>query len=147
MGFMGGYLFFDGFTSVFQEKLFKGYKMTTYNQMFYVNICSGVISTIMLVAHNDLFPALQYSIDYPVFFASSIGLSLCATGGQLVIYYTIKNFGALYFAIVMTTRQVFSILLSCILFFHPLSIGQWLGAGTVFGTLYYKGARKRTPHK
>jgi len=44
--FMFGYLFSDGFTSVFQEKLFKGYKMTTYNQMLYVNIYSAIISTI-----------------------------------------------------------------------------------------------------
>lgn len=102
----------------------------------------------MLVANNDLVPSIQYSITYPVFFASSIGLSLCATGGQLVIYYTIKNFGALFFALVMTTRQVFSILLSCIIFLHPLTIYQWFGAGTVFGTLYYKGVRKRSPsHK
>jgi solute carrier family 35 (adenosine 3'-phospho 5'-phosphosulfate transporter), member B2 len=42
--YMAGYLFFDGFTSVFQEKLFRGYKMTTYNQMIYVNACSGVLS-------------------------------------------------------------------------------------------------------
>ena len=100
-----------------------------------------------MVGNNDLIPAVQYSINYPVFFISSIGLSLCATGGQLVIYYTIKNFGALFFALVMTTRQVFSILLSCIIFFHPLTLGQWFGAGTVFGTLYYKGARKKPSHK
>ena len=41
---MGGYLFFDGFTSVFQEILFRGYKMSTYNQMLYVNLCSGILT-------------------------------------------------------------------------------------------------------
>lgn len=30
---MGGYLGFDGFTSTFQDKLFKGYHMETYNQV------------------------------------------------------------------------------------------------------------------
>jgi len=116
-------------------------------KVFYSSICLLTIQIIVLIAQNQLVPSIQYSVDYPAFFMSSIGLSLCATGGQLVIYYTIKNFGALYFAIVMTTRQVFSILLSTIIFFHPLSIGQWFGAATVFGTLYYKGARKRTPPK
>ena len=43
---MGGYLFSDGFTSVFQEKLFKGYKMSTYNQMLYVNMFSAFISLV-----------------------------------------------------------------------------------------------------
>lgn len=101
----------------------------------------------MLLLSSDLAPAVQFSLDYPVFFASSIGLSICAAGGQLVIYHTIKKFGALFFAIVMTTRQVFSILLSCLYFRHPLSFGQWTGAGTVFGALYYKGARKKPGKK
>ena len=88
-------------------------------------------------------PALQFSQDYPNFFIASVGLSLCSALGQVVIYHTIKKFGALFFAMVMTTRQVFSILLSCIYFRHPLSLGQWAGAGTVFGTLYYKAIRKK----
>lgn len=47
--------------------------------------------------------------------------------------HTIKTFGALLFATVMTTRQFISILLSCILFAHPLTGGQWLGTIMVFG--------------
>ena len=38
--------------------------------------------------------------------------------------HTIKTFGALLFATVMTTRQFISILLSCILFAHPLTAGR-----------------------
>lgn len=41
---VGLYLFFDGFTSTFQERLFKGYTMSMYNQMLYVNLCSAAIS-------------------------------------------------------------------------------------------------------
>jgi len=141
---MAGYMFLDGFTSVFQEKLFHGYKMSTYNQMLYVNAASAVISLIMLFSEGALFPAIEYSITFPNFFIASLGLSLCATGGQLVIYYTIKNFGALFFAMVMTTRSIFSILLSCLLFFHPLTFLQWIGAGTVFSALYYKATKKKS---
>ena len=47
--------------------------------------------------------------------------------------HTIKTFGALLFATVMTTRQFISILLSCLLFAHPLTAGQWLGTVMVFG--------------
>ncbi len=41
---MLGYLGFDGFTSTFQDKLFKGYNMSTYNQMLYVNLFSSLVS-------------------------------------------------------------------------------------------------------
>lgn len=38
------YLGFDGFTSTFQDMLFKGYKMSMYNQMLYVNAVSSLVS-------------------------------------------------------------------------------------------------------
>lgn len=66
--------------------------------------------------------------------------------GQLFIYHTIKAYGALLFATVMTTRQFLSILLSCILFVHPLSGLQWVGTIMVFGTLYYKAFGKKHDH-
>ena len=65
------------------------------------------------------------------------------TIGQLFISHTIRTYGALLFATVMTTRQFISILLSCVLFGHPLSLGQWGGTATVFGALYYKTLSKK----
>jgi hypothetical protein len=41
---MVGYLGFDGFTSTFQDKLFKGYNMEIHNQIFYTTICSSILS-------------------------------------------------------------------------------------------------------
>jgi hypothetical protein len=70
---------------------------------------------------------------HPEALASIMALSGAATVGQLFISHTIKTFGALLFATVMTTRQFISILLSCVLFAHPLSGGQWAGTVMVFG--------------
>ncbi|KAJ0083201.1 hypothetical protein Patl1_30850 [Pistacia atlantica] len=41
---MVSYLGFDGFTSTFQDKLFKGYDMEIHNQIFYTAFCSCVLS-------------------------------------------------------------------------------------------------------
>lgn len=46
---MGVYLFSDSFTSTFQEKLFKDYKISTYNQMLYVNASSAAMSIFVLI--------------------------------------------------------------------------------------------------
>jgi solute carrier family 35 (adenosine 3'-phospho 5'-phosphosulfate transporter), member B2 len=51
--------------------------------------------------------------------------SWLACAGQLFITHTIRSYGALLFATVMTTRQFLSVLLSCLLFRHPLAPGQW----------------------
>lgn len=37
---------FDGFTSTFQDKLFKGYDMEIHNQIFYTTSCSCILSLI-----------------------------------------------------------------------------------------------------
>jgi adenosine 3'-phospho 5'-phosphosulfate transporter B2 len=63
--------------------------------------------------------------------AAAAAVSCCCcdilkpAAGSLFISYTIKSFGALVFAIIMTTRQFLSILLSSLFFGSPLTLGQW----------------------
>ena len=135
---MLGYLGFDGFTSTFQDKLFKGYKMGTYNQMLYVNLFSSGVSLFTLMTTGQFFPALGFVLRHLDCWNFIILLSFASTIGQLFILYTIKEYGALIFATIMTTRQFLSILLSCIIFANPLTFGQWGGTGIIFGSLYYK---------
>ncbi|PSC76775.1 UDP-galactose UDP-glucose transporter 5 [Micractinium conductrix] len=155
LALMLGYLGFDGFTSTFQDKLFKGYQMTIYNQILYVTSFSAIFSLLGLVSAGQLMPALSFVSRHPEALfvsrhpealASIMMLSGAATVGQLFISHTIKTFGALLFATVMTTRQFISILLSCILFAHPLTAGQWLGTVMVFGALYYKSLARGGSH-
>ncbi|KAK9917876.1 hypothetical protein WJX75_009158 [Coccomyxa subellipsoidea] len=135
---MLGYLGFDGFTSTFQDRLFKGYSMSAYNQMLYVNMFSAAVSFCGLVTSGQLLPALAFIRRHPEALSSIFVLSLSATVGQLFILHTIKKFGALFFAAIMTTRQFLSILVSSALFANPLSTGQWLGTAVVFVALYCK---------
>ena len=141
---MLGYLGFDGFTSTFQDKLFKGYHMTIFNQIMYVQAFSAGFSTLGLLSAGQFGEAISFVMRHPDALGSILTLSAAATVGQLFISHTIKAYGALLFATVMTTRQFISILLSCILFAHPLSPGQWAGTVTVFGALYYKTLSKKT---
>jgi len=145
---MLGYLGFDGFTSTFQDKLFSGYQMETYNQMLYVTASSTLISTISLLSSGQVGPAIAFVMRHPDCMMNILTLSAASTMGQLFILYTIKEYGALLFATIMTTRQFLSILLSCIVFAHPLTWQQWVGTGVVFSALYYKTlSKKKTPEK
>ncbi|CAL6330732.1 unnamed protein product [Bathycoccus prasinos] len=142
VGLMLGYLCFDGFTSTFQDKLFKGYQMEMYNQMMWVNLCSACISALWLFSDSVFFNALAFVGRHPAVLKDICTLSVAAMLGQLSILYTIRAFGALLFATIMTTRQFLSILLSCLIFTHPLTFEQWLGTGMVFGSLYYQAHSK-----
>eukprot|EP00850_Spirogloea_muscicola_P011432 SM000071S21056 [mRNA] locus=s71:155439:158818:- [translate_table: standard] len=135
---MLGYLGFDGFTSTFQDLLFEGYQMEIFNQILYVTLCSSTISLLGLLSAGQLLLAVSFVLKYPACLFDIILMSLAATTSQFFISYTIRTFGALAFATIMTTRQLLSILLSCMWFGHGLSLGQWGGTAMVFGSLYYK---------
>lgn len=108
----------------------------------YITMCSSTLSLGTLVITSQLTGALGFVSRHPDAFANIMTLSAAATVAQLFISHTIKTFGALLFATVMTVRQVISIVLSCILFNHPLTMLQWLSVGIVFGSLYYKSYAK-----
>ncbi|XP_058199630.1 UDP-galactose/UDP-glucose transporter 5B-like isoform X1 [Rhododendron vialii] len=144
---MIGYLGFDGFTSTFQDKLFRGYEMEIHNQIFYTTLCSCILSLTGLILQGDLLMAIDFVGRHNDCFFDVALLSTVATAGQFFISYTIRTFGALTFATIMTTRQLVSILLSCMWFVHPLSWEQGIGAAIVFGSLYAKSFLKNKRQK
>uniref|UniRef100_A0A7S4JY88 Uncharacterized protein n=1 Tax=Guillardia theta TaxID=55529 RepID=A0A7S4JY88_GUITH len=129
---MAMYLFFDGFTSTVQERLFKDRKVSTWNQMLYVGLLSALVTGLGSHGGGGVPP---YDANL---YMHILALSMSAAVAQIFILLMIRDFGALLFATVMTTRQFLSILLSCIIFLHPLSGGQWVGTCLVFGSLYWK---------
>ncbi|KAH1145490.1 hypothetical protein GLYMA_15G041700v4 [Glycine max] len=144
---MVGYLGFDGFTSTFQDKLFRGYDMEIHNQIFYTTLCSCILSLTGLILQGHLIPAVEFVYNHHDCFFDIALLSTVATVSQFFISYTIRTFGALTFATIMTTRQLVSIMLSCVWFAHPLSWEQWIGAVIVFGSLYGKSFSRKMPQK
>ncbi|KDO72982.1 hypothetical protein CISIN_1g018496mg [Citrus sinensis] len=144
---MVGYLGFDGFTSTFQDKLFKGYDMEIHNQIFYTTLCSCVLSLSGLILEGHLFLAIDFVYHHLDCFFDVALLSTVATTSQFFISYTIRTFGALTFATIMTTRQLVSIVLSCVWFRHPLSWEQCIGSIIVFGALYTRSFFKKVSEK
>merc|ERR1712060_1010014 len=106
--------------------------------MLWVTLSSALLSISALISDSSIFAALEFVTRHPQCLVDIILLSLSSTLGQLFILTTIKRFGALLFATVMTTRQFISILLSAFLYFHPITLGQWGGTALVFGSLYYQ---------
>merc|ERR1719199_1462277 len=63
---LAAFLLLDGFTSTFQEKLFKEHTTTKYNQMFYINLGSCVISSCTLIASGNLQTAVAFAKIHPI---------------------------------------------------------------------------------
>jgi adenosine 3'-phospho 5'-phosphosulfate transporter B2 len=134
---MLGYLASDGFTSTFQEKLFRDHRVSTYNQMFWVN-ASAVLLSAGLLFGGGFVESLAFAQRHPWFIVDAIVLSCSATLGQVFIYQTIFHFGALVFAATMNARQLMSILISVESQNHPVTVVQTLGIVLTFGGLFTK---------
>merc|ERR1719498_219533 len=60
-----GFLAFDGFTSTFQEKLFKEHSTTKYNQMLYINTFSAITSCVSLLVFGGFGEAIAFCSAHP----------------------------------------------------------------------------------
>lgn len=119
------YLAFDGFASTWQDTLFSGYEMDTSNQVLYTALCSTALSFVVLVSSRDLWAALAFLRRHPNAFVYITAVSSVATIIQYFVSYTIKTYGALNFATLMTARQFLSVIASSVIFKHQFSAGQW----------------------
>lgn len=123
---LAAFLLFDGLASTSQDRLFHSYKpMHSCNQLLWVTAWSAAFSLVALVACGQLAAALAFVARHPPCLGLILALSALSTAAQLFIFYTIQQYGALQFALVMTLRQFLSIVLSCLVFSHHLSPAQW----------------------
>lgn len=116
------YLTCDSFTSNWQGVLFDSYKVTSLQMMFGTNLFSCLFTAVSCLQQGSFVQSVQFMIQFPSFLMDSILLSISSAVGQLFVFYTINKFGAIVFTIIMTIRQGLAILLSCILYSHPISL-------------------------
>ncbi|MCL4122508.1 UNVERIFIED_CONTAM: hypothetical protein GTU68_034312 [Idotea baltica] len=133
-----GYMSFDSFTSNWQGELFSQYKMSSVQMMCGVNLFSCLFTSVSLLQQGVFLQSLRFMFLFPTFFWDCIILSVCSATGQLFIYYTISSFGPIVFVIIMTIRQGLAILLSCILYMHPITLWGLMGIMIVFGAIFLR---------
>lgn len=132
--YLGLSLLCDGFTSTYQEQLFRR-RVSLSSQMLYTNLCSALIATAVLLVQGDLYESVAFARHHPDFCHDVIILSLAAAAAQVCIYSTISWYGAVALAAMINVRQCVSILLSNTLYHHALSALQVAGCALMFSSL------------
>jgi len=121
------YLGFDGFTSTFQQMLYRRYSTSILNQIFFTTCFSSCMSTAWLLTTDQVPGVIQFIKNHPECVQDIFTLSVSSAVSQFAISYTIFCFGAVTLASVMTFRQFISVVISCFLFGSPLTLAQWFG--------------------
>jgi adenosine 3'-phospho 5'-phosphosulfate transporter B2 len=137
------YVLFDSFTSQWQSRIYRDYgKIDQYHMMFWVNTWALVLTSGALIVSGELLPVIQFLGVNPQALVFNIITAITSATGQFFIFYTIKEFGPIVFTVIMTTRQLLSMVLSAIIFHHTLSIWSYLGACLVFGSVFHSIKRQ-----
>lgn len=140
---MLGYLVFDAFTPNWQAKLY-AYKprVSSYQMMCGVNLFSAVLCIVSMVEQGGLLASLTFMRTHHGFQWDCILMSAFGAVGQIFIYKTIEQFGAVVFTLIMTIRQILSIIVSCIYYGHSMSssgtFGLVLACAALFAHHYMK---------
>lgn len=131
-----GYIFFDCFTSQWQSKVYTEYgKIDSYHMMFGVNFWSILFTSFYLLTSGEIWLVIEFleANEQAVYY--SIFTGVMSAMGQLFIFYTIKRFGPVALTIIMTTRQMFSMIISSMLFGHTMGLTAIAGESLVFTTV------------
>lgn len=137
------FLFFDSFTGQWQTRMFQLNKnMSPLQMMLIMNAFSAVFSFITLLHQEQLYASMMFVYNHPWMLVDIVMFSVVSLLGQLFIFYTVKSFGAVVFSIIMSIRILFSILLSCLVYSHPITELGVLGMIIVFGAMGYRIKRK-----
>uniref|UniRef100_A0A914UKS6 Solute carrier family 35 member B1 n=1 Tax=Plectus sambesii TaxID=2011161 RepID=A0A914UKS6_9BILA len=134
----------DGTTGAIQERIRAAFHFKSHNMMLRMNVWSTIYLLVGLVATGELFGFVDFIQQYPYVLANMFGLSVASALGQYFIFKTVSDFGPLPCSIITTTRKLFTILASVILFQNPMTSRQWYGTLIVFIGLGLDGAFGKT---
>ena len=124
--------------------------MSSIQMMAGVNLFSCLLTSVSLIEQGGFTSSAAFMLRHPDFIFAAVILSICSASGQLFIFYTISRYGPVVFVIIMTVRQGFAILLSCIIYGHPVTIIGFVGILLVFLALFlriYANDRQRKMKK
>lgn len=133
-----GYVFFDAMTSQWQSHIFKTFSTPPLEMMYGINTCSVIFTGILIFLTGQLDASINFVMQHPTFLLHLAGLCLPAVIGQWFIFKTIEHHGAAAFAMVMTARQAFSLIASCIIFGHHFDWIAIVGFVVVIAVLFIK---------
>jgi len=137
------YVLSDSFTSQWQSRVYRDYgKIDHYHMMYGVNVSSIIITTVALLLSGEIPLVIDFFYYNPMSLWYNVLTAVTSTTGQIAIFFTIKKFGPIVFTVIMTTRQMLSIVISTILFGHSLSYQSYLGAILVFAAIFHSIRRQ-----
>jgi len=133
------FLVADALTSNGEKKIYNLWpEFDNVQMMFAVGFWTLIFSAVTVLTTVSFGAMVTFFGNNPAAIGHVIGLSVCSAGGQYLIFYIIKHHGPVIFSIMMTVRQMFSIVISTVLFGHNMGMTQIGCASMCFAAMLGK---------
>jgi len=127
----------DSFTSNWQENLFS-HNVEGLELAFGVSLFTTILTGVSLSLQGGFSKAYEFIANHEEIGFHLLAIMLCSTVSQIAIAFTIKNFGAVVFTILMIGRIIPQVLLSYFVYDAVFEVWGWIGIGIVFFGLILK---------
>jgi len=125
-------LFCDGMLAVKQTEVKNKYKPSAFDQMESNSKWCFLITFMYSVCTLQIIPFVEFCSKYPAILPDLLMLAILGTLGQWFVYYTLVHFSSFLYAILATTRKIFTVIASIVIFNYPIHIYQWFSILFVF---------------
>lgn len=130
------FLVCDALTSNSEKKVYTTYSGVGPMQMtFAVAVFSWFYSAVCVQQTLGFSALATFLVDNPTCMAHVAGLSVTACCGQVLIFYIVKAHGPVVFSIMMTARQLISVVVSAFIFKHHIGVSGCLSAMVVLAVV------------
>jgi len=103
----------------------------------HINKWACLLSAFYALITGQLFYMIDFSSRHPQLLYDIIGLSFLTTLGQIFVYRMIKQFKQHIVPFVITTRKIFTVVISIFFYNHETTIMQILAIALVFVSASY----------
>jgi len=127
-------LCFDGGTGAYEDKLMSKHHVGPFDLMFNIQFGKALLAGLCLIVFGQINYFFQMVRETGVLL---IALGLTGALGQVFIFVTIAKFGALTCAIIGLARKILTLIVSIILYNHPLNFVQGFGLVMAISAMVY----------
>jgi UDP-galactose transporter B1 len=128
----------DGFLPDFQAVIKSEYKPRPMEMFEHINKWVTILCWCYALATGQLQGSYTFASRYPDFVRDMLILSCLTAVGQIFVYRLIKQFKQHIVPFVITTRKIFTVVISIVFYNHPTSWIQALAIVIVFASASYE---------
>lgn len=127
----------DGFLPDFQAVIKQNYKPSPTVLLGFVNKWTTILTIGYSIVMGHFMHIVHFIMHHRAILIDNLLIGVLCFIGQIFIYRMVKQFKQHIVPFIITTRKIFTVALSIIIYGHKFNFYQGIGVAIVFGASFY----------